>query len=109
MIYLGNAFSFSMLPASGVSLHVDPLSTEQVREIITGQHGYVSCVGHESTAAVFSEQLGLQVSAARISVSLGVGDAILVGQYIGPRLHEGATSLPPGAEIRWVRAMVRHA
>jgi hypothetical protein len=98
-----------MLPAMGVSLQVDPLTAEQVREIITNQQGYVSCVGHESTAAVFSEQLGLHVDMVRISVSLVPDDIILVGQYIGPRLPEGATALPPGAEIRWVRAEVRHA
>lgn len=109
MIYLGSAFSLSMLGASSVSLQVDPINAHQVREIITGPHGYVSCVGHESTAAIFSEQLGLQVDMMRISVSLVSDDIILVGQYIGPRLPEGATTLPPGAEIRWVRAEVRHA
>lgn len=28
-------------------------------------------------------------------------DAALIGQYIGPRLPEGATELPAGATIEW--------
>jgi hypothetical protein len=38
-----------------------------------------SCVGHADTAKVFS----------------------IVGQYIGPRLEVGATTLPVGARVDW--------
>jgi hypothetical protein len=38
----------------------------------------------------------------RVNVSLKPGDAAIVGQYIGPRLPEGATTLPEGATIKWL-------
>ena len=53
------------------------------------------------TAAIFSQQLGVEIPAARVTVSLTHGEIILVGQYSGPRLPEGATTLPEGATIKW--------
>lgn len=41
------------------------------------------------------------VVANRVNVKLEPGVLILVGQYIGPRLPEGATTLPEGASIEW--------
>lgn len=61
-----------------------------------------SAVGHTDTAAVFTTVLGLPVSTARVTVQLVAGDQVLVGQYSGPRLPEGATQLPEGATIKWV-------
>ena len=64
----------------------------------------VSAVGHANTAAVFSTILGIPVKANRINVKLKNypdGDMALIGQYIGPRLEEGATELPEGARIEW--------
>lgn len=52
---------------------------------------WVSGVGHADTAAVFSSELGLPVECNRMSVTLQPGDRVLVGQYTGPRLPEGAT------------------
>jgi hypothetical protein len=65
-----------------------------------------SVVGHEDTAGLFSELLGRFVAFNRASTSLAVGDELFVGQYNGPRLPEGATSLPPGATIRWFHVSV---
>ena len=61
-----------------------------------------SAVGHADTAAVFSAVLGVPVPCNRATVALKPGDVALVGQYSGPRLSEGATSLPEGAAIKWV-------
>ena len=41
------------------------------------------------------------VVANRVNVKLEPGVLILVGQYIGPRLPKGATTLPEGASIEW--------
>jgi hypothetical protein len=61
-----------------------------------------SAVGHADTAAVFSAVLGLPIAQNRVSVKLTDPDIrALVGQYIGPRLPEGATTLPEGAAIEW--------
>jgi len=63
--------------------------------------GTTSAVGHADTASVFENTLGLPVPVQRTNVVLGKGDEILVGQYSGPRLPEGATELPEGATIKW--------
>ena len=61
-----------------------------------------SAVGHADTVAVFSSVLGVEIPCNRATVALKEGDVALVGQYSGPRLPEGATSLPEGAAIKWV-------
>lgn len=68
------------------------------------QHGAPaeSAVGHADTAALFSALLGRPVEQVRRSVQLGDEDVLLVGQYVGPRLPEGSTTLPAGAAVRWL-------
>lgn len=65
-----------------------------------------SAVGHELTAAVFSAVLGVPVACRRETVCLPYGARVVVGQYRGPRLPEGATSLPEGATIEWLHVEV---
>lgn len=66
----------------------------------------VHAVGHEQTVQLANKQLGQDaVKYARISVQLQSGDDLVLCQYIGPRLPEGATTLPEGAEIRWYYAI----
>jgi len=60
-----------------------------------------SVVGHADTAALFSAILSRPVTVNRSSVKLVKDHRLLVGQYIGPRLPEGATTLPEGARIEW--------
>ena len=66
-----------------------------------GKARVVSAIGHESTAAIFSTALGQNLAANRINVKIEDGIIALIGQYIGPRLPEGATELPEGAKIEW--------
>ena len=68
-----------------------------------------SCVGHADIAAMLSRLIGVDVPVNRVSVSLQPGDTLIVGQYIGPRLPEGATALPEGAKIEWYRVSCRKA
>jgi hypothetical protein len=120
-IYLCNAFSLSMLNreeqanAKGVGAPWGdstapypriPRPIEDPRawlEQLTGQDGerIVSAVGHADTARIFSEILGREVEPNRVSVQLKYGNSALIGQYVGPRLPEGATELPEGARIEW--------
>ena len=60
-----------------------------------------SAVGHADTAAVLSTVLGVDVPMNRTTLQMEHGVALLVGQYKGPRLPEGATALPEGATIEW--------
>lgn len=104
--YLGNAFSAGMLDTLSVESAVvtfSLLSVEQASAWVREQAPR-SCVGHADTAALVSALLGTEVPMARVSTSLRPGDKLLIAQYNGPRLPEGATSLPEGASLRWILA-----
>jgi hypothetical protein len=110
MIYLANAFSLSMLPGSEYPMHlmILPTTADSVAARL-GKTEWQSAVGHAQTAALFPAALGIEVPPNRISVSLSQRDTLFVGQYIGPRLPEGAASLPEGATIRWFQITLREA
>jgi hypothetical protein len=104
-MYIANAFSLSMLPewvAKG-QVRFQRLTLEEARNYVASWD-YTSAVGHADVAEIFSQQLGVEIIANRIKASFvpGITEEILVGQYTGPRLPEGATTLPEGAEIQWV-------
>lgn len=102
MRYLGNAFSLGMLDIEEVvDLRVRPLKDIEEVKFWLWQTEWQSGVGHTDTAMLLSEMLGAHVSVNRVSLSLNRGDELLVAQYTGPRLPEGATTLPAGAKIRW--------
>lgn len=100
-----NAFSLNMVASPQGTLVWSELSLDEARAILAA--GFESVVGHESTAAVFASQLGLEVPARRATVSLSPGDVAVVGQYRGPRLAEGATTLPDEATIQWLRIEIQ--
>lgn len=107
MMKLLNAFSLNMM--HGFNSNVQFLTITRAQAQVLGQSlGFESCVGHADTAAVFSEQLGLEVPANRATVSLVRGEMALIGQYRGPRLEEGTTALPAGACIDWTLVLVDH-
>ena len=97
-MFLLNAFSLNML-AGNADVHVREVSLDTARNLAKV---CTSAVGHADTAAVFADVLGVPVPCNRVSVALKEGDVALVGQYSGPRLPEGATSLPEGAAIKWL-------
>ena len=97
-MYLLNAFSLNML-TDNADVHVRQVSLDTARNLAKV---CTSAVGHADTAAVFADVLGVPVPCNRVSVTLEDGDTALVGQYSGPRLPEGATTLPEGATIKWV-------
>jgi hypothetical protein len=105
-IYVCNAFSLSMLDREAQENSESrrapiPLSEDGARTILRGATNVVSAVGHADTAKVFSAILGRRVEVNRMSVKLSPSDLALIGQYVGPRLPEGATELPHGATIEW--------
>ncbi len=95
-----NAFSLNMLQSLTSIIEVEEISLDQAKDIVT-DNGIDSAVGHSDTAAVFTEQLGVEVPVNRATIALEKGEKVLVGQYKGPRLPEGCTSLPDGASINW--------
>lgn len=107
MIYVTNAFSIQMLDREntdplGRDLTFCPASLGAVQDMLR-EEPWTGAVGHADTAAIVAEQIGEPVERvhARVSVALQAGDTLLVAQYRGPRLPEGATMLPEGAAIEW--------
>lgn len=99
-----NAFSLNMLAAFPAVVQVREIPLTRAQGILA--EDFESAVGHADTAAVFSSVLGLEIPANRATVALKSGDSAVVGQYRGPRLPEGATTLPAGATIQWLRVTV---
>ena len=91
-------FDFMRMPMVSV---ISPLSLSEARDYAS--EGVESCVGHADTASVMGDALGVSLPMNRTTVALEDGEVILVGQYIGPRLEEGTTTLPEGARIDWFR------
>jgi hypothetical protein len=90
MTYIGSAFSLGMLPEGRAPLILELPERPSFE-------GLTSVVGHADTAAI------LGVAFNRSTLKLVPGDVLIVAQYDGPRLPEGATSLPEGARFRWFK------
>ena len=105
-MWILNSFSLNMLACLNAVIKSEEVSLAKAQDILA-EHGVKSGVGHQSTAAIFAQQLGQDVPCAgRITVTLHKGDTVMIGQYSGPRLEEGATTLPPGATIKWCRVTI---
>jgi len=108
MFYVGNAFSLNMVSDEDLlarNIVAVPLTQEAAQADLSA--GFVSIVGHQSTADLFTSLLGVEVqNAGRVNAVLTPQDKLLVGQYSGPRLDEGVTELPAGSSIRWILVML---
>lgn len=62
------------------------VTIEEARELIRG--GYISGVGHEGSAELMTEILGVEVGCRRERISMGVGDKAVVLRIL-ERLPEG--------------------
>lgn len=112
-IIICNAFSLSMLDRETQSRtpgHVlggarypapieDPLAYLRQGEDLGIE--IESAVGHADTARIFEGILDRPIPANRVSIRLDTDTLALIGQYVGPRLPEGATQLPEGSRIEW--------
>ena len=109
MIYISNAISGSMLldlipVGEEITVKWSHPTTEEVKTIIAAapEDGVESTVGHPDTARVMSSILGIEVPFNRTSLKLRKGDTLIWAQMVGPRLPEGATSLPEGTSLEWM-------
>ena len=108
-----NSFSPNMLSQFPASVYFEEMPLDEVRKLYADAESrnknpepLPSAVGHADTAAVFSSELSMTVPANRLNVSLTKGDRAIIGQYRGPRLPEGTTTLPEGATIMWLQVEV---
>lgn len=93
---LANAFSLTMLPIEAMDfVRVKKINPNDVPADVE------SAIGHQDTAKVVSNILGFEVKLNRVSIKLTENDVLYVAQYTGPRLPEGATTLPEGANLEF--------
>ncbi len=102
--YLINAFSVNQLVTFPAQVCFEEISCEKARRLL--EKGFTSAVGHEQTAYIYEQLLGMTIPLQRISIGLEPGMWAVLGQYRGPRLTEGTTELPEGASIKWYRVRV---
>lgn len=96
-----NAFSLNMLGgAQHANVEVTQVTSTYAAEMLRAD-GVESAVGHADTAAIIAADLGIEVPANRASLTLAAGTTLVVAQYTGPRLPEGATLLPEGAALTY--------
>lgn len=100
-----NAFSLQMvdLPFSG---EADEITKEQVRELLK-KAKVESAVGHEQTAKILTNELGIGVAFNRVNIHLDHGEVAVIAQITGGRLPEGATTLPEGFGMKYVLLQVK--
>lgn len=97
--YFGNAFSINMVRDFPCNIKINQIDESEYEFNLFKLQGaivdkeVISVVGHEQLARILSIPMN------RISVTLEKGDILWVAQYRGPRLEEGATSLPEGSKI----------
>ena len=84
-VYVANAFSLSMLTPP-TTIKVVETSEDEVKRVIAS--GFVSAIGHESTAKIVATQLGMPVQVNRVSIQLKPSDVLVVFQLL-TRLPEG--------------------
>jgi hypothetical protein len=101
MIYLTSSFSMQMIKRYPLSMEVNEIDKKTFIEGL--RYGFYGAVGHEPTASMMTNDLGMLIAFNRVRVTVSPGDTLFIWQYAGGRLPEGATVLPDGAEIRYLR------
>jgi hypothetical protein len=77
------------------------LTVAEATELLKKEE-FESVVGHSDTANILTNMLHTEIKFNRVSNNFGYGDKILVTQYTGPRLPEGAVSLPEGSKMKFI-------
>lgn len=103
-----NAFSLNLLPVATVAAVYYPITAADAANLVHVR-GVTSAIGHADTARVVAHLLDVperaeewaEIAATRPTVKWDGDGDLLIAQYSGPRLPEGATALPEGATIQF--------
>lgn len=102
MNYLSNAFSLQMLENFSASAVITLVKPEDIPE------DFISVIGHPDTAQVVSSIIGREVPVNRKAIKIGSSDVLYVAQFTGGRLPEGATTLPEGMTLEFIKVEVQY-
>ena len=105
MFYLSNAFSINMLPNhSEMDVSFQRITVGLASALLREASTVVNGIGHSDTDYLVRNELMILDEVGegnRVNIKLGEKAHLIVAQYSGPRLPEGTTSLPRGAEIKY--------
>ena len=98
-------------------VRIVPLADWQAAQICSLAHHkgeLINAIGHSDTDVVVRDMLAHAWASTakdlpagqRVSVKMTEATTLIVAQYKGPRLPEGATSLPDGSTIEFFRVMI---
>ena len=74
-----------MIPNPNEAIVLVGISENQAKELLTTQWGFISAVGHESTAKLLQSKLKVPIIHNRITVEVSKDDIIVVAAFIPPR------------------------
>jgi hypothetical protein len=115
---LCNSFSINMLNTAlieevgGKTITFRPITPLKAAELVQNglkSESFKNAVGHSTSDGLIRGQLeevlpkieGMIPKGKRETVKLSGGELVIVGQYIGPRLNEGAIALPENSQIKY--------
>lgn len=82
MVYLMNAIP-NILFAQVKLVQIEQISISQVQTFL--KEGFVSAVGHQSTADIYSKLLGIDIPTNRITIEFKQSDLYIAGLFTLPR------------------------
>jgi hypothetical protein len=107
-LYLTNSFSLNMLSPSYHVYEFQVIHASEAAILLYAlQANLVNAIGHAETHTLVEQTLRKYIrelhlpEPQRLTIRLAPGDELLVAQYTGPRLPEGATTLPQGARLEF--------
>lgn len=102
MSYIVNAFSLNMVASLTGSFNVnfEPIAPADIpRDVQSG-------LGHDDIVYFVNKETGLSLVKNRCNNEFSHGDIFYIAQYIGPRLEEGATTLPDNSTIKYFKVTI---
>lgn len=103
--YFVSAFSLNMVRDNHKTSTVT-LSPEEAAQWVDANPDAVHAIGHAGTASLVSAIIQRDARFNRDTLYAVPGDEVLVAQYTGDRLEEGAKELPAGAVLMFRKVQI---
>ena len=93
MLYIVNAPILPLKPGGKYWVYARQISVDEVIVLLRTQE-FVSAIGHEATARLLTDLLGIEIPMNRIQIQLGAGDEV-IAFTLRRRLPEGKVIYSP--------------